>query len=133
MAKTKAESLADECVIYWSPSDDCWIAHSLHTDQIGMGDNILDALTDMLRAVRQVISLASHDASIEIRREAPARIHKLVQNAATLPKPVYEIALEMAEGHWPKYMKPTFGVTVRRRFATDLEDIEEGIGELVGA
>ena len=39
---------ADICLIYFSEDDNCWVAHGLHTDQIGTGDWFVDALADYL-------------------------------------------------------------------------------------
>ena len=94
-----------DCVIYWSKQDDCWIAHSLHTDQIGHGAGPLYALADMLKAVQEVMALAGEDETIQPWREAPPRVQKMCKAADPLPKETFEVAYMMAHGQWPEYLK----------------------------
>lgn len=58
----KPERLRDTCVIYYSREDKCWVAHSVRTDQIGMGDCVVHALADLMRAVEQVLRIAGGTA-----------------------------------------------------------------------
>lgn len=102
--KMKKQTLhfSDTAVIYHSQEDNCWIAHSLRTDQIGTGDQVVDALADLLRGVRAVLRLAEKDESIAYLREAPGEIKKLASRSKKLPGEIFEIAYRHATGGWPK-------------------------------
>ena len=109
-----------DCMIYWSKQDECWVAHSLRTDQIGLGQGPVYALADMIKAVDQVMDVAAEDASITPWREAPARVQNMVEKADVLPREMYEVAHRMALGEWPKHLdivdvKPP----TRRRFTVE--------------
>jgi hypothetical protein len=91
----------DTILIYFSSEDDCWTGHSLRTDQIGMGDDIVTALADVMKAVDQVRALASEDETLAYLREAPPEIQRLAVHAKPLPGELYEIAHHKARGEWP--------------------------------
>jgi hypothetical protein len=91
MAKKTKTRPEDYLVIYHSQEDDCWIAHSLRTDQIGTGDSILSALTDALRAVEQVWNLSQEDPSVAFLREAPPEIQQMEKTAKRLPREIYAL------------------------------------------
>jgi hypothetical protein len=44
--KKNRVSILETVVIFHSKEDQCWIAHGLHTDQIGTGESMLKALED---------------------------------------------------------------------------------------
>jgi len=112
MAKKKAEiPFRGESVIYFSKEDDCWIAHSLHTDQMGYGDCIVDALADLFVALRQIVTAQSSDKTIEIFCEAPLHIQNIKQVAKELPECFYQIACDRADGKWPR----DFDITYNKR------------------
>ena len=102
--------IKDTLVIYQSEEDQCWVAHSLRTDQIGTGDRIVDAIADVLQAIDQLCKLVRDDSSIQLYREAPANILKIAEQAKTLPAEIYEIAHRKVHGTWPDYVKPDFTV-----------------------
>ena len=93
----------DEAVIYYSQEDSSWIAHSLSSDQMGFGESVIEALADLLKALRQVHELADADPSIQIQ-PAPQEIRNLAQNARRLPGEMLEIASLIASGKkiWPE-------------------------------
>jgi hypothetical protein len=96
--------LKDTLVIYRSQEDGCWIAHSLRTDQVGVGDRIVVALADAIKAVHQVSDLAAGDSTIRLRREAPPDVQEMARRAKPLPREIYEIAHKMVHGQWPEYL-----------------------------
>jgi len=109
MAKKKSTgSFVDTCVIYFSKTDECWIAHSLRTDQIGTGNCIINALADSLLAVSQVAIAAKEDSTLTLFREAPRAILNKAKTAEELPREMYEIAHKMAHGSWPDEIEPAF-------------------------
>lgn len=71
----------DQGVIYQSPSDGDWIAHSLQTDQIGYGQSIVEALADAIKAVDQVCRAAEQDETPAYLRPAPPEVRGLFDNA----------------------------------------------------
>lgn len=95
-------NFADEVVIYHSAEDECWIAHSLRTDQIGAGDRIVDALAALIRGVRELCKMAREDETIALERPAPEEIRRLFTGADTLPIEMFEVAHKMATGQWPE-------------------------------
>lgn len=110
----------ETCFIYESRKDKCWIAHSLRTDQIGTGDNVVEALADLLLAVDQLLELAQEERDIEVFRPAPAAIQNKVKTAKRLPKEIYEIAHRKARGDWP--VDIDVSVPKRGRFVTQLTE-----------
>lgn len=111
---------SDTCLIYYSRSDSCWVAHSLHTDQIGTGGCIVEALTDLLKAVDHIIALGESDDTLKIFREAPRSIQLKARRAQKLPNEVYEIAYKMVHGHWPKGLEPEFKSPKNHPFVSEI-------------
>lgn len=91
----------DSIAIYYSEADECWVAHSLRTDQIGMGDRVVDALAAVMRAVDHVFQAAAEDSSIQPLQPAPDEVVRLFERAQPLPREVYEIAHKIVHGQWP--------------------------------
>ena len=112
--------IKDICVIYESRQDNCWIAHSLRTDQIGTGDCVVNALADLLKAVQQILNLAKQEDDIAVLREAPTRIQRMAKTAQTLPREIYEIAHKRVHGEWPKDFEPNFKTPHRRKYKTNI-------------
>jgi hypothetical protein len=100
----------DIAVLYRSEEDSVWVAHSLRTDQVGVGNRIVDALADLIRAVDAVLAIAHADKTVAYLREAPADIQKLRDSAKCLPGEIYEVAHKMARGQWPDEIDPGFAV-----------------------
>ena len=99
--KTSRISFQDEVVVYRSKQDGCWIAHSLRADQIGTGERVVEALADLIRAMRALTDLARRDESIAYLREAPADVQAIAKRSTPLPKEVFEVAHKMVTGEWP--------------------------------
>ena len=97
MAKNTNEFL-DTFVIYHSTGDGCWLGHSLKTDQIGCGDNPLEALAEIIRVVRIAAAEAQADPSLRLERFAPKEFWDLAKNAQPFPAGLVEAAKEMADG-----------------------------------
>lgn len=98
---TEKNVFTDECLLYYSRSDQCWIGHSLRTDQIGTGDCVLDSLADLMSGIKKLLELAAEDETITIYREAPASIKKRAEKATLLPEEIFEIAYKKVYGDWP--------------------------------
>jgi hypothetical protein len=112
---------SDVCLVRWSKEDNCYVAHSMQTDQVGTGDCIVHALADLMRAVRDLLDLAAHDPSIQVLKPAPAEFQRMVKHAKMLPREVYEIAHKMVHGKWPPDLTPNFFAT-DKPFKAELED-----------
>lgn len=112
----------DVCLVYQSKEDKCWVAHSMRTDQIGTGDCIVNALADLLRAVKELLELAEEDGSIQVLKDAPAEFQKLAKTAQTLPQEVYEVAHKMVFGQWPENLIADFKPTGKKTpFKAEIE------------
>ena len=113
--RNKLPQEPDTYVIYWSQQDDRWVAHSLRTDQIGLGEGPLYALAEMMKAVNAVAKLAAEDDTIQPWREAPDSVQKLLAKADPLPKEIYEVAYKMVHGDWPDNLKLEAKPSSRRK------------------
>jgi hypothetical protein len=105
MAKRKA-NLNEGIVIYFSQEDNCWIAHSLKTDQLGTGERIVDALADVLKAIHLIRDEAAKDRSLALYRDAPREIQQMFKKAKSLPGEIFEVAHKMVHGEWPRDWNP---------------------------
>ena len=123
MGKRAGKSFRDTCVIYASKEDDCWIAHSLHTDQIGTGDCVLGALVDLLRAYEQLLTTAAEEEGIEIRREAPPKIQRLAERAYPMPQELCEIAYKIVHGDWPEDIEVEAKSPKKHPLKTELQPV----------
>jgi hypothetical protein len=102
----KRIQLHEAAVIYFSQEDGCWIAHGIHTDQIGTGARIVDALADFIKAINQIVEEAGKDQTLAYLREAPAEIRAKYKAASKLPGEIYEVAHKMVHGEWPQDWNP---------------------------
>jgi hypothetical protein len=108
VANHQIEAFKDTAFIYHSEEDGCWIAHSLHTDQVGTGVDMGRALADLVRGIDQLMELAQEDETIAYRREAPAEIQERAASSKRLPKEIFEVAHKIARGQWPAEIEPSF-------------------------
>jgi hypothetical protein len=89
----------DACVIY--PSKEGrgkYVAHSLRTDQIGVGDSLLDAYVELLRALRALYADARNDPRVVTDRLAPDDVWKMLPVARRLPRELEENAIRIVNG-----------------------------------
>ena len=91
-----------KCGIYYSTKDACWVAHSLHTDQIGTRYCVLAALVDLQKGIDKLVDLARHFKDIAVYREAPQDVQRRAERAKPLPHELYGVACKIARGDWPK-------------------------------
>lgn len=101
----------DMAVLYHSADDNCWIAHSLRTDQIGTGGDMGEALEELIRGIDQLLAIADSDATVAYLREAPTAIQDLAKHSKKLPAEIYEVAHKRARGCWPEDIQPAFNTT----------------------
>lgn len=98
----------DECVIYYSKQDGCWIAHSLRTDQIATGKCVLDAYVALLSVIESLLQVATMEKDIRILREAPKDIQARAERAIPLPGDLCDYAYKRIHGEWPSEYGLTF-------------------------
>ena len=122
VAKRKT-SPNDSVVIYWSDEDASWIAHSLRTDQIGTGGRLVDALADVLKAIKLVYAEAKKDPTLGALREAPEEIQKMAETARKLPREIYEVAYKTVHGTWPEDWNPPEPKGDPATFTTQVEEL----------
>lgn len=85
----------DRFVVYRCPDEpDKYIAHSLETDQIGIGEAIEEAVLDLIQVLR---ALFKH--SDDPWRQAPKRILDLYNDAEALPEIIWEEIKRRSEGN----------------------------------
>ena len=83
----------DVWVLYPSKTDKGrYVAHSLRTDQIGVGDCIVDAYCELVKAIHALLQEAQRDATIDIYQDAPDDIWAMLNDARKLPDEIAEIA-----------------------------------------
>ena len=95
------EGFKDTAIIYHSVEDGCWIAHSLRTDQIGTGEDMIQAFADLIRGIDGLLEIAGEDETIAYLREAPEEIQGLAEKSGQLPKEMYEIAHKLERTEQP--------------------------------
>ena len=103
--KNRITDFDDRCVIYHSTSDKCWIAHSLNTDQIGTGEQPLDALVELLEAIGHLLDFARKHKNVKVRRYAPRAVRKRAEKAILLPDELCGIAQKRVLREWPNEIK----------------------------
>jgi len=114
MAGKRVASLDnDRVVVYPSSEDQCWVAHSLRTDQIGVGDSIVEAVVDLVGAVRNLIAEAAKDERVQVGQDAPPEIQRLAESAEKLPDSIISVITQRVCGPWPK------------SWPTDVQDIPQ--------
>jgi hypothetical protein len=100
-ARSLQRQFLDVAVIYPSPNEKGkWVAHSIETDQIGVGECVLDAYVELLRAVRALLSAAERDSSIQVLRRAPDEVCAMLMTARKLPDEIVEIAALQVDGQF---------------------------------
>jgi hypothetical protein len=107
------------CLIYFSSEDDCWIAHSLHTDQLGTGDCPTEALADLVQGLENLFAIAAEHPDIEIFREASQDIKRMIRSARPLPEEIFDIAYHRVHGNWPKDFTVS-STSLRRKFKVEV-------------
>jgi len=121
---------ADECLLYYSRSDSCWIAHSLHTDQIGIGTDVITALSKLIEVISSLIIFSKTHQDTVIHREAPIAIQKRIEKAVPLPNELCEIAYKRTLGEWPKEIKLLAEPTKKRALIAKITKIPSCIHRL---
>jgi len=95
------KALQDVAVIYFSPEDEGWIAHSIYTDQIGWGTTPTNALAELIGVVDKLLALAAQDESVAYLQKAPDEIFERMKQSKPFPVEWFEIAHKKARGQWP--------------------------------
>ena len=92
-ARHLPRQFVDVAVIYPSPNEKGkWVAHSIETDQIGVGECVLDAYVELRRAVTALLNAAVRDPSIRVLNRAPESVCNRLMTARKLPDEIVEIA-----------------------------------------
>lgn len=90
----------DEFIIYYSKEDASWVAHSLHTDQMGFGDCVVDALVDLMIGLHNLLNLAKRE-KVQVLFEAPDDIKEFVRTAKPIAECILQIAIEKFQNRIP--------------------------------
>jgi len=79
------------------PSDDdpgMWVGHSILTDQIGMGESVLEAYIVLKRVIRALLEEAKANPGTRVFSPAPKEVIGRLQRSRPLPKSITERAEE---------------------------------------
>lgn len=68
--------IKDEFIIYKSEEEDCFIAHGLHTDQIGIGNTAGEAYRDFIECLKAILRFCAINPDVHLYREAPEKYKK---------------------------------------------------------
>jgi hypothetical protein len=91
-------NFVDVCVIYRSADEPgMWVAHSVNTDQIGMGKSILEAYVVLKKALRSLIEEYEKDPTRPLMSPAPVEIQERLKRARPLPKALLDRAEELMD------------------------------------
>lgn len=94
--QTGVPPFKDEFVVYYSQEDNSWIAHSLHTDQIGLGgDSVVDAIVNLITGLHNLFEFAKNSTEhFTLSVDAPPNIFLIAEKAKLLPASVYQLVME---------------------------------------
>jgi hypothetical protein len=91
----REELFADVWLIYESEDDPgMWVAHSLKTDQVAVGDCVLQAYVIMKRVMRAYWIAIAEDPSLEVER-APKAVWDMLKTAKPLENALMDRADEL--------------------------------------
>ena len=80
------KSFEDILIVYPSDCDPGkFVAHSVRTDQIGVGDNAVEAICELFSAVRDLLEEAAKDTSIVVECLAPDEVLRKFATAHKIP------------------------------------------------
>ena len=103
----------DTWILYPSTSKrGYWIAHSVNTDQIGMGASVLNAYLELHKAMDILLAEAKKHKMADIIHPAPQEILDKLAHARPLPKKIVDIATMKLRGvkkALPRYKAPYGG------------------------
>ena len=95
-----SQQIQDIWIIYPSMEErGMFVAHSLRTDQIGMGPCVLDAYVNLALAMRALTKALREDPSLDILREAPPEVWGMLVDAEKLPDEIVHRAEKRLSGH----------------------------------
>lgn len=90
----------DLCLIYEDEdTPGRWVAHSLNTDHVATGNNVISAMMALGRVLDALFSAARQDPKIRVFSPAPAEIRNRVMHARPLPLELLEILELKRQGH----------------------------------
>lgn len=99
----KPRKFRETLVLYEDP-DGRWVSHGLRIDQIGTGDDVIEALADGMKAVESTVALSERRNDIALLRDAPKYVHNIAKGAREFPEEIVSIAEKKAYGEWPRYI-----------------------------
>lgn len=88
-----------------------WVAHSLNTDQIAMGQSVLDAYVELRKVMTILAEEYQKNPKLDIWTPAGPEVIARLEHARMLPKEIMEIAEIKLAGKRPrqKYQEPWGG------------------------
>ena len=80
----------------------------------------MDAFTDLLGGMINLVHLANREKDINLRREAPPNIQRRAERAKPIPRELYEVACKITRGDWPGEIRFNAESTKRNLLSTDI-------------
>lgn len=84
-----------ELVVVYPSSDqgvdgEVWVAHSLRTDQVGVGQDPVEAVRDLCFAVKTLLEEAESDKTVRVEQPAPIEILERYHGAQPMPDELWK-------------------------------------------
>jgi hypothetical protein len=117
--------LKDTVLIYHSSEDSCWVGHSLHTDIVGTGEHVVDALVDVIQGIQRLRELVARNPTIAEVQEAPEEIRRMAEEAIPLPPWAVDYAWQIACGECPELQIDVEPSSERRSLRGELTLVAE--------
>lgn len=92
-------NFVDICLIYRADEPGKWVAHSLNTDQIALGDCMLEAFVHLRPVVMAYIEAAEADSDIPFLNPAPKEIRDRLASAKPLSNDLLARAEDIVRRH----------------------------------
>jgi len=83
------DAFEDILVIFPSEGDveeGLWVAHSVRTDQVGVGHDPIEAVRELAACVRELLLEAASDDRVRVEQLAPAEVIRRISGARPLPE-----------------------------------------------
>lgn len=123
MSASRQQAMADVWLIYPSEEDPGkWVAHSLNTDQLAVGDSVEEAYELLLQVMEELKRAWREDPDLDILSPAPEEVRSLLSRARPMPREIVERVARRRSGaaaERPK-RKPPYGGRFRA-LKTDAE------------
>lgn len=91
----------DHFVVYRSTEEEDerrYVAHSIRTDQVGMGDDMEEAIVDLFAALRTLFAEAERDPRVVVAQKAPEEVVDRFLESPRLPDEIWSRVFSRLRG-----------------------------------